>query len=155
MVPLHSSKISSSSFVDHLCYLCFVFVYWSTSGLRVRLARHDTSSSPPVKYFYWPFKGGTSFVDHLCFCGLCFSCFRVCSLLPCGHLLGQDWPLGLVGDVYCISFYFPMWYPGSGVVLDCIVSWSLPSFLFSNVPYFSYYFLFLCVHTFLYSFMKM
>ena len=29
--------------------------------------------------------------------------------------------LALVGDVYCI-FYFPMWYPGSGVVLDCIVS---------------------------------
>ena len=30
--------------------------------------------------------------------------------------------LALVGDVYCISFYFSMWYPGSGVVLDCIVS---------------------------------
>ena len=29
--------------------------------------------------------------------------------------------LALVGDVYCI-FYFPMWYPGSGLVLDCIVS---------------------------------
>ena len=25
--------------------------------------------------------------------------------------------------------YFPMWHPGSGVVLDCIVSRSLPSFL--------------------------
>ena len=24
---------------------------------------------------------------------LCFSCFRVCSLLPCGHLLGKGWPL--------------------------------------------------------------
>ena len=23
----------------------------------------------------------------------------------------------LVGDVYCIFDYFPMWYPGSGVVL--------------------------------------
>ena len=21
-------------------------------------------------------------------------CFRVCSLLPCGHLLGKGWPLG-------------------------------------------------------------
>ena len=28
--------------------------------------------------------------DHLCFCALCFSCFRVCLLLPCGHLLGKD-----------------------------------------------------------------
>ena len=30
--------------------------------------------------------------------------------------------LALVGDVYCIFCYFPMWYPGLGVVLDCIVS---------------------------------
>ena len=30
--------------------------------------------------------------------------------------------LALVGDVYRIFCYFPMWYPGSGVVLDCIAS---------------------------------
>ena len=30
--------------------------------------------------------------------------------------------------------YFPMWYPWSVVVLDCIVSWSLPSFLHSFEP---------------------
>ena len=29
--------------------------------------------------------------------------------------------LALVGDVYLFS-YFPMWYHGSGVVLDCIVA---------------------------------
>ena len=29
------------------------------------------------------------FLDHLCFCVLCFSCLRVCSLMPCGHLLGK------------------------------------------------------------------
>ena len=40
----------------------------------------------------WPFQGGTSFVDHLYFCVLCFSCFRVYSLLHCVHLLGKDWP---------------------------------------------------------------
>ena len=28
--------------------------------------------------------------------------------------------LALVGDVYCIFCYVPMWYSGSGV-LDCIV----------------------------------
>ena len=28
------------------------------------------SISPPVKYFYWPFQGGASFVDHLCY--FCF-----------------------------------------------------------------------------------
>ena len=30
------------------------------------------------------------------------------------------------------SGYFTMWYPGSGVVLDCIVSLSLPSLLLSS-----------------------
>ena len=28
--------------------------------------------SPPVKYFYWPFLGGTSFMDHLCYLCLVF-----------------------------------------------------------------------------------
>ena len=30
--------------------------------------------------------------------------------------------LALFGDVYCNFVSFPMWYSGSGVVLDCIVS---------------------------------
>ena len=31
--------------------------------------------------------------------------------------------LALNGDVYCIFVrYFPMWYTGSGMVLDCVVS---------------------------------
>ena len=30
--------------------------------------------------------------------------------------------LALVDDVYCIFCYYSMWYPGSDVVLDCIVS---------------------------------
>ena len=30
--------------------------------------------------------------------------------------------LALVCDVYCIFFYFPMWYLWSGLILDCIVS---------------------------------
>ena len=65
-------------------------------------------------------------------CVLCFSCFCVCSLLPCCHLLGKGWPLGYC--CWCLLYfcYFPMWYPGSGVVLDCIVSWSLPPFLLWN-----------------------
>ena len=33
----------------------------------VRLARHETGLSPPVKYFCWPFQGGAAFVDHLCY----------------------------------------------------------------------------------------
>ena len=30
-----------------------------------------------------------------------FSCFHVCSLLPCGHLKGKGWLFALVCDVYC------------------------------------------------------
>ena len=49
-------------------------------------------------------------MDHLCYFVSCVSvvtCWERADLLV------------LVGDVYC---YFPMWYPGSGVVLGCIVS---------------------------------
>ena len=38
----------------------------------------------------------------MCFVVLCFSCFRVCSLLLCVHLLERADLLALVGDVYCI-----------------------------------------------------
>ena len=44
----------------------------------------------------------------------CLSCFRVCSLLPCGHLLGKGQPL--VCYVYCDVVTFPfgilrkVWY---------------------------------------------
>ena len=31
---------------------------------------------------------------------LCLSCFRICSLLFCGHLLGKGWPLGSV--LWCL-----------------------------------------------------
>ena len=49
----------------------------------------ETGLSPQVKYLYRPFQGGTSFVDHCVIYVVCLSCFRVCSLLPCGHLLGR------------------------------------------------------------------
>ena len=40
-----------TSFVNHLFYLCFVFVSWPTSELRVRLARRGAGLSPLVKCF--------------------------------------------------------------------------------------------------------
>ena len=43
-------------------------------------------------------------------CGLVASCWERVDLLA------------LVGDVYCISITFRMWYPGSSVVLDCMDS---------------------------------
>ena len=66
-------------------------------------------------------------------------------LPPCGHLLRKVWPLGsLVCDVI-VTFsnttpdpghnigHFSIWCPGSGVVYDCMDSWSLPSSLL--LPY--------------------
>ena len=55
---------------------------------------------------------------------------RVCSLLPCSHLKGKGSPLGYC--LWCLLwfYYYPIWYPGTGVVLNCIDFWSLLSFLF-------------------------
>ena len=133
---------------------------WSTSELRVRLAPLNRFK-PSSKIFYWPFQGGTSFVDLLCFCSvLCLLCFvRVCLYVLRGHLLGKGWPLGsrlwcllwvchfpigILGQVWylivsipdlcnltyswlsfvvsSVSLSLSHWYPGSGVVLDCIDS---------------------------------
>ena len=56
-------------------------------------------------------------MDSFCY----VSCFLVCSLQPCGHLLGKGWPLGfLVCDVFCVFCHFPMWCPGSGVSIVSI-----------------------------------
>ena len=82
----------------------------------------EAGISPPVKYFYWPFQGGASFVDHLCcFCFVfCYSFVRVWSLMPYGHLLGKGWPLGSCLWCLIVKLSLSHWYPGSGVVLDCI-----------------------------------
>ena len=52
-------------------------VSWSTSELKMRLAPWDRLK-PSSKIFYWPFQGGTSFVDLLCLYCLVFVCFVVC-----------------------------------------------------------------------------
>ena len=77
------------------------------------------------------FQGGTSFVDLLCFCSvLCLLCICVrlfiCALWsPAGKGL-TSW-LSFV--VSAVSLSLSHWYPGSGVVLDCIDSWSLHPYL--------------------------
>ena len=100
---------------------------WSTSELRVRLAPLNRFK-PSSKIFYWPFQGGTSFVDLLCFCSvLCLLCFvRVCLYVLCGHQGLTSWLSFVVSSV---SLSLSHWYPGSGVVLDCIDSWSLQPYL--------------------------
>ena len=86
-----------------------IYVSWSTSELRVRLAPLNRFK-PSSKIFSWPFQGGSSFVDRLCFCSvLCLLCFvRVCLYVLCGHLLGKGWPLG--SRLWCLLWvcHFPI-----------------------------------------------
>ena len=92
--------------------------------------RRETGLSPPVKYFtdrskpvllLWIFYVFLSYV--------CYGFVRVCLFVPCGHLLGKSWPLG--SHLWCITVSLSLSnrYPGSGVVLDCIDSWSLHPYL--------------------------
>ena len=90
-----------------LCFVTFPKVSWSTSESRVLLR---VRIKPSSKIFYWPFQGGTSFVDLLCFCSvLCLLCFvRICLYVLCGHLLGKGWPLG--SRLWCLLWvcHFPI-----------------------------------------------
>ena len=45
------------------------------------------------------------------------------------YIKGKGWPLGRCLWCLIVTLSLPHWYPGSGVVLDCIDYWSLPSFL--------------------------
>ena len=72
-------------FTDHT-HLLFIYESNSTSELRMRLARRKTGLSPPVKYFYLPFEGGTSFVDHLCYLCLVFVMLSRLFITILGHL---------------------------------------------------------------------
>ena len=112
------------SIVDHLCYLCFVFVSWSTSVLRVRLVHRQTGLSPPVKYFTDPTMAVLLlwflyvFFSFLCLLCLCTHLF-ICALWsPAGKGL-TSW-LSFVG--LTVSLLLFHWCPGSGVVLDFIDS---------------------------------
>ena len=107
-----------------------IYVSWSTSELRVRLAPLNRFK-PSSKIFYWPFQGGTSFVDLLCFCSvLCLLCFvRVCLYVLCGHLLGKGWPLG--SRLWCLLWvcHFPIgilgqvWYLIVSIPDLCILTY--------------------------------
>ena len=69
-------------------------------------------------------------MGHLCFLRLVFLMLSRLFIAALWSSAGKEltfWHLFVMFN--CIFYYFPMWYPGSGVVLDCIVSRSLPSFL--------------------------
>ena len=95
-----------------------------------RLRKQKTDMTVWRQYFLF---GSLSYKCLLCFRARLFIdalwSVYVCLLMPCGHLLGKGWPLG--SRLWCliVSLLLSHWYPGSGVVLDCIDSWSLPSSL--------------------------
>ena len=106
-----------------------IYVSWSTSELRVRLALNRFK--PSSKIFDWPFLGCTSFVDFLSFflsC-VCYAFVSVCLYVPCGHLLGKRWPLCSRLRCPTVNLSLSNRYSGSGVVLGCIDSWSLHPYI--------------------------
>ena len=80
-----------------------------------------------------PFKGGTFlWIIYVFFLScVCYAFVCVCLFVPCGRLLGKGWPLG--SRLWCltVSLSRSHWYPGTGVLLDCIDSWSLHPYLLS------------------------
>ena len=85
---------------------------WSTSELRVRLAPLNRFK-PSSKIFYWPFQGGTSFVDLLCFCSvLCLLCLCACLFICAFAFVVTCWEradlLALVCGVCCEFVTFPL-----------------------------------------------
>ena len=53
---------------------------------------------------------------------VCYAFVHVGLFVPCGHLLGKGRPLS--SRLWCITVSLSLshWYPGSGVVLDCLGS---------------------------------
>ena len=101
----------------HLCVLIHI---WAKGEVWAPWNRFKPSS----KIFYWPFQGGASFVNHLCYFYHFFCYAFVHALcLPAGKRL-TSW-LSFVIVKLSVSHRSS----GSGVVLGSIDSCSLPSFL--------------------------
>ena len=93
-----------------LCFVTFPNISWSTSELRARLAPWNWFKSSS-KIIYWPFQGGTSFVDlFLFFSVLCLLC--LCARLFICALWSPAWK-GLTSWLsfvvsYCEFVTFPL-----------------------------------------------
>ena len=109
------ASISLGSFkqTKHLCVLIYI---WTKGEVGAPLNRFKPSS----KIFYWPFQGGTSFVDLLWFFCLVFAMHLFASVCMC--LLGKGWPVGSCLWCLTVSLSLSHWYPWSGVALACMDS---------------------------------
>ena len=89
----------------------------------MRLASHETGLSPPVKYFTDRSKAVLLlWIFYVCFClvvamSLCESVY-MCLVVTAGKGL-TSW---LSFEVSNCELSLSYWYPGSGVVLNCIDS---------------------------------
>ena len=68
---------------------------------------------PPVKYFYWPFQGGASFVDLLCYFCLVLLCFHARLFVdalwsPAGKLL-TSWLSFVMSNCDVVTFPLVSW----------------------------------------------
>ena len=84
------------------------------------------------KFVTWKIRPLSHLNDIFLFC-FWYAFVRVCLLMPCGPLLGKGWPLG--SRLYCLIVKVSLSKLVSWVScgLDCIDSWSLPSFSLSCV----------------------
>ena len=121
-----------------VCFLTFPNVSWITSELRVRSALCNWFK-PSSKIVYWRFQGGTSFVFFSVLCLLC-----LCAVLPVPSvymcLVVTCWERAALlarSRLWCLtmSLLLSHWYPGTGVLLDCIDSWPLHPYLLSYLKW--------------------
>ena len=108
--------------------ICVLIHIWTKGAVGAPWNRFKPSSkifllTVPRPCFFW----GSFILFLSCFC------YALCLLMPWGHLLGKGRPLGSHLWYLIVKLSLSHWYPGSGVVFDCIVSWSLPSFLLSSL----------------------
>ena len=101
---------------------------WSAPLLFANLRRQVFSRRGPKFYVLYLLLWNIYVISVL----FCYAFVRARLLMHCGHLLGKGWPLG--SRLWCLIVKLSLshWYPGSGVVLDCIDSWSLLLFLLSS-----------------------
>ena len=116
------SWISMGPFMQtkHLCVLIYYIII---DEVGTKPSSNFLTDHSKAVFLLWIF-------FFICFLCLSLPILDVFLLQPCGHLLGKSRPLCFIEcDVVLCCCHFPIRCPGSGVVLDCINSWSLPSSL--------------------------
>ena len=88
----------------------------------MKVFKVKTGLSPPANYFKGPFRGGISLVDHLCYFFIVFVMLSRLHIAALWSPAGKGLTSWLSFECLICDCFFPIWLPGSGVVLDCIDS---------------------------------